>query len=182
MKYYEPPGENSRMRALPILCLGVLVFIAGCTVGPFGGPSAQEEPALIVANNSADVTHTFEVWVVELPANVTYRRSDGLSGNWDIGQGVGSIEPGDNRTYTSVTVPESARLHKRYTLDPGEENQSSIEEFPEDFAIVVVVYQAENEIIEWVSANCADQDLLYLEVRSRHIKATADVVVSFNCG
>lgn len=170
------------MRLLSLLCLGVLLLIAGCTAGPFGGPSAQEEPASVVVNNSANETHTFEIWVVELPANVTYRRSDGLTGNWDIGEGVGSIEPGDNRTYTSVTLPESARLHRRSTLGPGEENQSSIEEFPRDFAVVVVVYQAENEIIEWVSANCADQDLLYLEVRSRHVKVNADVIVSFNCG
>jgi hypothetical protein len=169
------------MRVFPILCLGILLLIAGCTAGPFGGPSAQEEPASIVVNNSADVTQTFEVWVVELPANVTYRRSDGLTGSWDIGEGVGSVEPGDNRTYTWVTLPESARLHGRSVLDPGEENWSSIEEFSRDFAVVMVVYQSENEIIEWASANCADQNLLYLKVRSRHIKANADVVVSFNC-
>jgi len=40
----------------------------------------------------------------------------------------------------------------------------------------------ENEIIEWVSANCADQDIFYLDIRSQHIKTTADTVVSFNCG
>lgn len=170
------------MRLLPLLCLGVLLAIAGCTAGPFGGPSAQEESASVVINNSANATHTFEVWVVELPANVTIRRSDGVTETWEIGQGVGSFEPGGNRTYSIVDLPESARLHGHYTLSPGETNRSSITEFPRDFAVLVFVYQDENEIIEWVRANCDDADLLYLDVRSRHVKANADVVVSFNCG
>ena len=174
----------ARWRTLTLLfvCLAVLFILMGCISTPFGGPSEQERPVNLILNNSANETHTFEVWVVELPANVSYRRSDGLTGTWEIDEGVGSIEPGDNRTYTAVNLSESARLHGRYTLDSGEENQSSIERLPRESAVVVVAYQAENEIIEWVSANCADQSLLYLEVRSRHIKPTADVVVSFNCG
>lgn len=152
---------------MPILCLVVFSGIVGCIGGPFGSPPGQEHPVELVVNNSATERHTFEVSVVELPANVTTQRSDGLTATWSIGEGVGSTNPGDNYTYTAVELPDSAQVHDRYTLSPDEENQSSIEDLPRDFAIIVVVYQDEGEIISWVSANCADLALVGLKVSSQ---------------
>ncbi|MFC6734427.1 hypothetical protein [Haladaptatus sp. DYSN1] len=154
------------MRPLPILCVGVLLVLAGCTLGPLG-PTGQKGPVTVVVNNSADTTHTFEVWVVELPANVTERRDDGLTATGSIGQGLGGGNPGDNHTFTAVELPDSARLHGRYTLDPGEKNRSSIEEFHSSFAVVIVVYLDEDEIISYVTANCDEADFVALGVTSR---------------
>ena len=158
-----------------LLCLGLLLVLAGCTAGPFGG---QDKPVAVTVNNSANVTqaHTFEVSVIEYPANVTTRRDDGLTGNYRVGPGIATNSPGENHTWTSVELPDSARLHGRYTLAPGEENQTSIEEFPADFAVVVVIYQDENEIVSWVSAHC-DGDLAFLEVTMFHYGSGS----AYNC-
>jgi len=89
-------------RFFPLLCLGVLIVLAGCSVGPFGEPEPQEEPVRIYVNNSANVTHLFGVLVIELPANFTAHRNDGLTGSSNIGRGLGGHSPGENYTYTSV--------------------------------------------------------------------------------
>ncbi|MFC6993813.1 hypothetical protein ACFQH3_20100 [Haladaptatus sp. GCM10025707] len=62
-----------------------------------------------------------------------------------------------------VELPDSARLHGRYTLAPGEENRSSVKELPADFAVVVVISRDEAEIISYVTAHC-DGDLVFLDV------------------
>lgn len=148
------------LRLPSLFCLGVLLVLAGCTAGPFGG---QEGPVTVTVNNLANVTYTFEVSVVKVPANVTTRRDDGLTGNYRIGQGGRTYSPDENHTWTAVELPESARLRGRYTLKPGEQNRSSIDEFPTDFAVIVVIYQDENEIVEWVSDHC-DGDLGFVEI------------------
>jgi hypothetical protein len=151
------------MRPLSLVCLGVLLILAGCTAGPFAGLFGQEDSVTVSVNNSDNVTHTFEVSVVKLPADATVRRDDGLSGEVELGRGgVTTNEPGDNHTYTAVELPDSAKLHGRYTLGPREMNKSSIEEFPRNFAVVVVIYE-EDEIVSWVSSTC-DGSLVFLEV------------------
>lgn len=163
--------------------IAILLVLSGCTSVTFGPESSTpDESAVIALNNSANVTHMFEVWVVELPANVTVTNSNGNVATGDIGEGLVTSEPGDNRTFTSIELPNSARLHGQYRLEPGAENQSHIDEFPRDFAVVVIVYQNENAIIEWVSANCADASLSSLNVRSRYVKTNADVFASYSCG
>jgi len=168
------------MRALSVLCLGIFLLIAGCVAFPSNGPSQQERPVTVVLNNSANSTHSFEVWVVELPANVSTRRDDGLTATWPIGEGLATTNPGDGHVYTSVEVPDSARLHGQFMLSPGESNQSAIEDLPRDFAVVVVVNRAENESIEWVSANCAEQALVGLEVTARP-DSQGGVFASYGC-
>jgi hypothetical protein len=168
------------MKSAVAVGLIALILTAGCTTFS-DSPTEQERPVTVVLNNSANETQAFEVWVVDLPANVSTRRNDGLTATYPLGEGLVTTEPGDGYFYTTVEPPESAQLHGRYTLEPGEENQSSIEKFPRDFAVVVVAYQDENHIIEWVSANCADQALVGLEVTSRHIKTNADVFASYGC-
>ena len=44
-----------------VLCLGLLLLVAGCTAMPFGGPSDQAQPVQLVLNNSANVTTMFDV-------------------------------------------------------------------------------------------------------------------------
>ena len=152
-------GRGSR----GIVALVALVLIAGCTL-PIDQPTKQERPVTLQVNNSANTTYTFEVSVVELPAEYTIRLRDGRSDTTSIGQGIVSHNPGDNRTFTAVELPESARLHGRYRLAPGESNQTAIETVPPRGAVVVVVYQDESEIVWYVTANCDDLDLAALRV------------------
>jgi len=168
------------MRLLTRLGLVALLVLAGCAAGPFSGPSTQEESATVGANNSANVTYTFEVSVVELPANVTIRRDDGVNVTTDIPQGLSSHSSGEHHTFTAVELPETARLHGRYTLAPGEENRSVIKEFPPNFAVVIVIYQDENEIIEWVSANCDDLALVGLRVTT-HPDSAGRASATYQC-
>lgn len=160
------------MRILQVLSLAALLMLAGCTGGLFG----QNAPTAVTVDNSDNVTHTFEVMVVELPANATIRRDDGLSGVVDLGAGgVTTNDPGENHTYTAVELPESARLHSRYSLEPRERNRTSIEEFPRDFAVVVIIYEGDN-IVAWVSSTCPG-NLVFLRVTMNDYGASA----SFNC-
>lgn len=147
-------------RLLPILCLGMVLVTAGCAAGPF---SSQDDSVIVAVNNSANASYMFEVSVVPAPANVTTHRDDGLTGTYQIGQGGRTYSPGENHTWTAVDLPESARLHGRYRLDPGEEEQSTIEQFSSEFALVVVIYQDKNRIVAWTSDHCSG-NLVFVEV------------------
>jgi hypothetical protein len=147
-------------RLLSILCLGMVLVTVGCAAGPFG---SQDDPVNVVVNNSANASYTFEVSVVPAPANVTTHRDDGLTGTYRIGQGGRTYSPGENYTWTEVDLPKSARLHGQYRLDPGEQEQSAIEQFSSEFAVVVVIYQDENRIVAWTSDHCSG-NLVFVEV------------------
>ena len=153
------------MRLLPLLCLGFLLVLAGCTVGPFGGPSDQAQPPELILNNSANVTQTFEVWVVEAGSTVETRREDGLTGNYTVGQGLSSHSSGPH-AWRIVEPSDSARLHGQFTVNPGEKKRDSIENFSQSSAVVVVLYQG-NKSGWWASVHCSDGALVGLEVHSR---------------
>lgn len=153
-------------RSLAVLTLGLLLFVAGCTAIPFGGLSAQERPVRVGLDNSANETQTFEVWVVERSSTVATRRSDGITVNWSIGQGLATTSSGPY-PWTKFEFPDSARLHGRFTLEPGEVNRTTVREFPRNFAVVVVLYQDPGISGWWASANCDDQALVGLEVHTR---------------
>jgi hypothetical protein len=55
-------------------------------------------------------------------------------------------------------------------------NRSSIEEFPRDFAVVVVIHRDEYEIVSVVSVTC-DGNLAYLEVTMFHYGSGS----AYNC-
>jgi hypothetical protein len=140
-----------------------LVLIAGCTL-PIDQPTKQERPVRLQLNNSIDSTPTFEVSVVERPANITVRYHDERVGHSSITEGILVAESGENQTYKTVELPESAQLHGRYTLEPGESKQTAIDDLPVNFAVVVVVSRAPNEVVSYVTANCDDLNLAALRV------------------
>lgn len=144
-----------------------LLTLAGCSAGTFGEPSGQEGPVGLNVTNAASVTHTFEASVVELPANVTTQLPDGRKEVDDIEPGLWSHEPA-NRYFTSVKPPDSARLHGRYTLEPGETNISNIStsSLPDDFAVVVTIHHNDG-VVSWVTATCSG-DLAYFGVTMRY--------------
>lgn len=167
------------MRLFSLLCLAGVLVLAGCTVGPFGGPSDQAQPVELVMNNSANETQTFEIWIVEAGKNVTVRLNDSRTANSTIGQGLRTSSSGDYY-YTSIEPPDSARLHGRFTVKPGEKNRSSIENFSQNSAVVVVLHQ-NDKIGWWASAYCSDGALVGLEVRSRPSQF-GDAGAAYGCG
>ncbi|KTG08586.1 hypothetical protein AUR64_18100 [Haloprofundus marisrubri] len=73
-----------------------------------------------------------------------------------------------------MEVPESARLHGNFTLGANETVNSSIEDPPRGFAIVVTVHRDKKEIISYVTANCDDLPLIGLKV-TRHSEGVSVV-------
>lgn len=150
---------------VPVVCLASLLILIGCLSTPFGGQSEQERSVKLIMNNSANVTQTFEVSVVDPEATVKTRRDDGLTGNYTIGQGLSSHSSGPY-AWSTVELPDSAELHGQFTVEPGEEKRSSIKEFPQHYAVIVILYQG-NKSGWWASASCSDGGLVGLEVHTR---------------
>ncbi|MFC6993814.1 hypothetical protein ACFQH3_20105 [Haladaptatus sp. GCM10025707] len=156
-------NKGRNMRLLSLLCLGVLVVLAGCSLGPTG----QEGPVTVVVNNSANTSHTFEVWVVEgelINKEVRIRKKDGTVDRASPGPGLSTYKLDDDYGFvTSIELPSNrSRLHNRYTLDPGNLNRSSIEKFETGSTVVVVIYDGDR-VRELVAAHC-DGDLVFVEV------------------
>jgi len=168
-------------RLLPTLCLATLLIIAGCATTPFSGTSEQERPVRLVVNNSANTTHIFEIYVAKRPASMTVHYQDGTVVKSEIDQGLSNHEMGP-RTVTKIDFSESVQFKGRYTLEPGQENQSSIENFPQNGALVVVVSENETEIFAWASANCDDQTLVGLGVISENTTPVVPgISASYGC-
>lgn len=165
------------MRLLPGFCVVILLLVAGCTIGPFNKQLRQEGTISVKINNSANVTHEFEVWVVEIGTNVTVRRNTSYDYKADIDQGLSTRDPGEYHPITGIDFPESAQLHGRYTLNPAENNQSTITKYPSNPAVVVVIYHGDY-VISWVSANCGSATLTRLEVTSQYDGSSS----TYTCG
>lgn len=167
------------MHILRPLCLVVLLITAGCAVGPFTGPSEQNQPVTFVLDNSANVTQTFNVFVVRAPAKVKAKRADGITGNYTVGQGLRSHSSGPY-AWTKVELPNSAQLHGWFTVEPGKKERGTIEEFSQNSAVVVVLYQDGNISGWWASAYCSDGALVGLEVHTRPSKY-GDAWAGYEC-
>lgn len=173
--------KASVRRLIPVLFSAILLIVAGCTTAPFGGSPEQEHTVQVVVNNSANATHTFEVWVVERPASMTAHYRDGTVVDSEIGQGLSNHETGP-RAVTKIDLPESAQFKGQHTLKPGQENRSSLRNFPRNGALVVVVSKNESEIFAWASANCDDQTLVGLEVKSENTPPVVPgISTSYEC-
>lgn len=166
-------------RFFAVVPLGLLLLVAGCTAMPSGGPSHQEQPVRLVLNNSANVTNTFDVWEVELGANLTLYYRDGMVVNSTVGQGLSSHDTGP-RTITEIEFPDSAQHYGQYRLEPGEEYRRNIENFSTNGALVVIVSRGEDEIYYDVSANCDELPLVGLEVVV-FPESHGDVSASYGC-
>lgn len=158
--------DSTTVKMLSAFVVISLVVSTGCSAGTLTEPSDQGGPVHLNVTNGANVTQTLEVSVVELPANITYELSDGRTGYDDIGPGLSTSDPGVGLVYTKVEPPNSARLHGRYMLRPGETNVSNITNPPEDVAVVVTVHRSDG-IVSLVTATCGG-DLTYVEVKSRY--------------
>lgn len=156
------------MRPLPPLLLGVLLILAGCTAGPFGG---QEDGVTVDINNSANVTHTFEIWVADGALDdkeVIIRKEGGEVDRASPGAGLSTYKLDDDYgRVTSIELPPNqSHLHGEYTLAPGENNRSSIADF-ETGSTVLVVISNDDRVVSLVTAHCGG-DLASLEVTMFH--------------
>ncbi|WP_435360234.1 hypothetical protein [Haloarchaeobius sp. DFWS5] len=146
--------------------MAIIVFLAGCTTVPFTGQTDQEQSVQIRVGNNGETTQTFEVHTVEPGTNFTINYPGDRVGNHTIGEGSRQINSGDGSYFESVEVPDSARNHGQYTLQPGQGTERNITEFSSPFAVIIVVYQSEKEVLAVVSVNCGDASLTGLEVKS----------------
>jgi len=110
---------------------------------------------------------------------MTVYYQDGTVVNSEIGQGLSNHNTGP-RTVTKIDSQESAQFRGVYTLEPGQENQSSIERFPQRGALVVVASYDENGTFAWASANCDDRTLVGLKVSSKP-SPPGGVFASYSC-
>lgn len=168
------------MRPLSIFGLSILIILAGCTAGPFGGTPGQEGQVPVIVNNSANTTHTFGVWVAEGELNdreIEIRKKGGEVDRASPGEGLSTYKLDDDYGYvTSIELPPNrTQLQEQYTLDPGENNQIYIKNFKTDSTIVVVIYEGDR-VVSLVAAHCGG-DLAFLEVTMFYYGSGS----SYNC-
>lgn len=127
------------MEKITVICVLFSIILAGC-VGPFGMPTAQEEPAPVKLENNATITETFTVAIVNLGSNLTVTRENNEQGSYTINEGSLTVKNPDTNEFTKVQFPASAFIHGNYTLGPGENKTISVENITPDKAIVILVY------------------------------------------
>lgn len=166
-------------RLLPTLWLIALVLLVGCAALPLDDSSKQEQPARVVLNNSANVTQTFDIIVLELGSKYTIYRNDSDTGNSTIDEGVSSYSTA-RWHLTAVEFPESAHRHGEYTLEPGEGKEVIIENISEDEGVVVLLSEAEK--IGWIgTVSCSDGELVYFHIVGREGRTGGDASATYSC-
>ena len=118
------------MSRLLFFCLIVVVGLTGCSALSIDQPIKQERPAKLMLNNSVSTSATFEVSVVQRPADHTVQSVHGNS-TAKIDEGIRIHEPRDNQLFSRVELPESARLQGRYLVGPGESDPLPLMTFRE---------------------------------------------------
>ncbi|WP_139229684.1 hypothetical protein [Halogeometricum limi] len=145
---------------LKVLLISCIVSTAGCISFASDTPSKQNEPVAFYANNTASSPYTFEVFVTDHSTNVSVRESDGKSYSESVTLGgVTTSRPSEGHHFTEVR-PDSGRHHGNFTVNSGESVESNITDLPIGVVILVVVYNDENQIVQYSSATCDDESLL----------------------
>ncbi|WP_152529875.1 hypothetical protein [Candidatus Halobonum tyrrellensis] len=150
--------SNSSYRVLVcFVALTAFLLLAGC-VAPLDPPS-QAGPVSVLINNSANATHTFDIYVIEAPpseAGIALQGpgEDDRITSLDAGSVVANLNP-QVRSYTSAhPVPANqSRLQGRYVLEPGEEKYLNVTDFESNQVIAFVIWK-DNEVISITSATC----------------------------
>lgn len=148
-----------RVHALECLAVLLVLALAGCGAVPVGDPGPQDRPVFVNLTNSANASHTVELWVAEAPlTGIRVHRSTG--GDYTTrttSAGISTTYPGPH-AITSMTFPDRATLYGRYTLKSGATRTWTMPEPHAETVFVVVVHDG-GEVIAWKSVTCTD--LLY---------------------
>jgi hypothetical protein len=163
MNTLESGPRKRSVRTLSVFCLVIFVMLAGC-VGAFAGPYNQKGPVGLNVTNAANTTHTFEVFVVDLPANLTIKNVNKGTYTDDVGTAGISTTKLDsyNNTVTAIEPPDTARFHGRYTLNTGKTVLSNVTDF-RDKSVVVVIISHDGIVASLVTSQC-DGDLVAVRV------------------
>ncbi len=155
------------MRSHLLLGLLLLVGLTGCMAIPSSEPTLQEQPIHVNQTNTANTTHTFELWMAEYPlTQVQAHMANRSDYTMDMGEAaVSSTNTRDLQLTSSLSFPNQSILHGRYTLSPGETQTLTISEPYPDTVFVVVVYDADS-VEGWVEISCGDGVLTRFKVRN----------------
>ena len=169
-----------RWHGLVVLIL--LICLGGCVAIPFGQSPVQKQSVPVVLENSANQNQTFEVSVVEVGATVKIRRSEGDTDTFSVSEGLYSMESSGN-PLTRVELPDSARFHGRFTLEPDKKTNTTITEFRRNMAVVVIVHDESDDNIRMIlSANCGGANLLGFNVSTRPDSEAGGARSGYECG
>ena len=124
------------------MSLLILVGVAGCSAV---SPDLQSKPVPVKLVNNATQTETFTVASVKYGSSVTVHDSQGVTFRIKIDAGVFTYKPGDYHELVKVEFPRSAQIDGNYTLNPGQQRIISVENYSTGDAIVVAVYDEEDE-------------------------------------
>lgn len=167
------------MRSNLLLGFLLLLGLTGCMAIPTVEPTPQEQPIHVNQTNTANTTHTFELWMADYPlTQVQAHMANESDDIMNMGEAaVSSTNTGDYHIPTSLTFPNQSILYGRYTLNPGETQTLSISEPYPDTVFVVVVYDDDN-VEGWVEISCGDGTLTRFKVRNYNTTPNAGI----SCG
>lgn len=155
------------MRNLTAISLAIIIIFSGCIGVPFVDPPPQDEPAPVKVVNNDTMTTTFEIIVIPVGNNLTIHLENGNEFNMTIRPGSGTqIESAENPSI-KIEYPDSARHHGTYTLEPGEENLSHVENVAPTEAIVVLVYNEEEGRYRAIKSLSCEAEIKGYKVETR---------------
>lgn len=143
-------------------CCFIALFVMGALLGSSGTSSPQEHSVFVNFTNSAETSHTLELWTGEGTEldGIRVHRSTGGDYNTTAGTaGISTSHPGDTHTVTSLSFPDEVELYGRYTLDPGTTRTWTMAE-PYSPTVYVIVVYTDDHVKVWKSVSC-DDDTLY---------------------
>ncbi len=149
----------------PSAVVVILVVLTGCIGVPLAGDAEQGTSVTLVSNSSVAEPYTLEVFVVDLPANVSVNYSDERAADTEIDEGVSLVDSGEYY-YTDVTpAPEVTRHHGNVTVPSGASATTTVTGLHQRGAVIVAAYDERGRITSYVVANCDDLALSYLQIR-----------------
>ena len=147
-----------------VACLLLLVGSVGCLAMPFGEPTPQDEPAPVMLVNNATQTETFTVGVIGEEDNLTIYRRNTSNFNLSPGPGSGTHIIGGT---TKIEFPESAQIYGDHTLEPGEQKLVNVTDVAPNEAIVVLVYDEEDQTYRAIKTLSCSTAILGYRVTSQ---------------
>ncbi|WP_143085803.1 hypothetical protein [Halogranum rubrum] len=157
------------------LGLVLTVCLTGCSAVSFGDSASQKEAPVKIVNN-ATLTETFEVAVVEVGENMTIYRGS-RSQNIPVSSGSTTFKSPLSR----VDLPDSARVHGQYTLEPGERKELSVPNVRPDEAIVILIYDEEEERYRAIKSLSCDGPVLGYKVTTE-AEGEDETMSTHQCG
>ena len=121
------------------------LYWPGVVVCRSSTPPPQDGPAPVKMVNNASINETFRVSVIPVGDNLTVNDESGEEFNFSIDPGSSTTKAVPENQFIKIEYPDSARPHGEYTLEPGEEKLIHVEPVAPDEAIVILIYDDNEE-------------------------------------